>query len=176
MSMLVLWFVYLCVCCFLLEAHTHLPDCPLRDNTGASPHECNPTCYLSATVVDDDWWNAGGTPRPILEPTSHPVAPPSVYCDACGPDAFPVSLNDTQCNGLAKQGDAAQADADSCRASCCSDKQCNVWQFCPGTNPDDTCNGPSCWTGSGVALSACSTTSNLHKGWISQGANTPKCE
>ena len=127
-------------------------------------------CYTGTTVTDDDWWNDNA-------PTSHPVfkpsPQPSIYCDACSADAFPVSLNDTQCQGLAKQN--AALDEDACRASCCADKQCNVWQFCPGTNPDDTCNGPSCWTGSGADLSTCSTTSNLHKGWISQGADTPTC-
>jgi hypothetical protein len=93
-------------------------------------------------------------------------------CDSCAEDAFPVTLDDTQCNNLEKQG--AALDPDACRAACCADKQCNVWQFCPG-DAGDSCNGPSCWTGSGVDLSACSNTSNLHQGWVSQGATAPVC-
>ena len=159
--------------------HTRLPDCALRspaDQAGAV--QCNPTCFLDATVTDDAWWNSPAptpraTHRPTAKPSREPAPAPTAFCDACASDAFPVSLNDTQCFNLAKQPGAL--DSASCRASCCADRACNVWQFCPGDDPADTCNGPSCWTGTGVDLSTCSVTSNLHKGWVSEGADAPIC-
>ena len=93
-------------------------------------------------------------------------------CDSCAEDAFPVTLDNTQCYNLDKQG--AVQDPDACRAACCASKTCNVWQFCSG-EAGDSCNGPSCWTGSGVDLSACSNTSKLHQGWVSQGTTAPIC-
>ena len=63
-------------------------------------------------------------------------------CDACASDAFLLNLNDTQCFDLAEQVGALEAA--SCRASCCADRACSVWQFCPGDDPAATCNGPPC--------------------------------
>ena len=57
----------------------------------------------------------------------------------------------------------------------CMSRNCNVWQWCPGTDPDATCNGPSCWTGQNADLSKCSSTSALHLGWVSQGTEAPVC-
>jgi len=43
-------------------------------------------------------------------------------CDPCAANAFPVSLNDTQCSGLTAQPAEAALDVTTCRASCCAEK------------------------------------------------------
>lgn len=41
-------------------------------------------------------------------------------CDPCAANAFPVSLNDTQCSGLTKfEGVESEG---ACRAQCCANK------------------------------------------------------
>eukprot|EP01062_Namystynia_karyoxenos_P078830 TRINITY_DN817_c2_g1_i2.p1 TRINITY_DN817_c2_g1~~TRINITY_DN817_c2_g1_i2.p1 ORF type:complete len:932 (+),score=288.83 TRINITY_DN817_c2_g1_i2:121-2796(+) len=77
----------------------------------------------------------------------------------CPAGSFPDNLNGTQCLGLQEQ--AQIVSAAGCRAQCCQDETCAVWQWCP-EGSSDCSPAATCWTGS---------RSNCQKGpgWISAG-------
>mmetsp|Transcript_24542 Transcript_24542/g.44769 ORF Transcript_24542/g.44769 Transcript_24542/m.44769 type:complete len:209 (-) Transcript_24542:71-697(-) len=95
-------------------------------------------------------------------------------CDACAVEgAYPTDLTDSQCTGLVER---SVFSAEECQQACCSDKACNVWQFCAGGVEGSQCTVNSCWTGEGVDLAAsCSTTSPNSPGWVGAGADAPPC-
>ena len=66
-----------------------------------------------------------------------------------GADALNISVANDDCQGLSlRQGDASSS-VDACRAACCADASCSVYQFC---GPGGKCTGATgtasqCWTG-----------------------------
>eukprot|EP00299_Pterocystis_sp_00344_P000414 c10119_g1_i6.p1 GENE.c10119_g1_i6~~c10119_g1_i6.p1 ORF type:complete len:890 (+),score=230.90 c10119_g1_i6:273-2942(+) len=84
--------------------------------------------------------------------------PPQANCTA---DQFPINLNDSQCFSLNLQAFAISEDV--CRAVCCGDPACEVWQWCPSGAP---CSPQAtCWTGTRDKCAA-------GKGWISSARTT----
>ena len=78
----------------------------------------------------------------------------------CQDDAFPIDVNDTQCNGLSAALYAF--DAESCRDACCSSLTCAVWQWCTG---DGDCGEEACWVGD---IEDLSDDCQSQKGWVGQ--------
>ena len=79
----------------------------------------------------------------------------------CSETTFPLDMSDQQCFGLSAQ--LYVTDAAACRAVCCGDDSCGVWQWCPaGEACAASGQADACWTG---ALGNCVT----GKGWVSEG-------
>eukprot|EP00035_Acanthoeca_spectabilis_P013273 m.244559 g.244559 ORF g.244559 m.244559 type:complete len:488 (-) comp15845_c0_seq5:1583-3046(-) len=78
----------------------------------------------------------------------------------CKADAFPIDLNDKQCQGLSQVG--AQTE-DECARSCCNSETCEVYQWCNTTNCMPS-KMTACWVG---AMKNC----GKGAGWVSKGRN-----
>ena len=88
---------------------------------------------LSRTLysLDSDWKiEAHSTPHPVN----------------CSASTFPVNLDNRQCLGLTQSPFVVSED--DCRAVCCGESSCTVWQWCPKGTDDGGCQpAASCWTG-----------------------------
>lgn len=82
----------------------------------------------------DDGWR-------FLDVTYGPHPAPA----ACNASSFPIPMDDKQCLGLTEQ--AQVTSAVDCRASCCQDVTCAVWQWCPAAEGQQCAPQNSCWTG-----------------------------
>jgi hypothetical protein len=100
--------------------------------------------------LDFDWkLESGSNPHPVN----------------CSASTFPIDLDDKQCYELTQS--PFVVDADGCRAVCCGEASCTVWQWCPGGDKDCTDSGVSggnCWTGN-PDINQCKD----KKGWKSGG-------
>jgi len=85
----------------------------------------------------------------------------------CDATTFPESLNDKHCIGL---NEVLYADdEDSCKAACCGNDLCHVYQWCEAGKTCDGAVGPICYVDCGglASLDACTTHSD--DDWVSSG-------
>ena len=72
----------------------------------------------------------------------------------CTADTFPIDLGGAQCFGLTNLPYVTSSDG--CRAACCGDDACGVWQWCPAEGADCSAeSAASCWTGGVTNVSEC---------------------
>ena len=89
--------------------------------------------------------------------------PSTARSDNC-PARLNVSVADRECQGLGLVGGATTLD--ECKAACCGDDRCTVYQFCGAGGACEGATGTDaqCWAGD---IDGC--TSETRKGWVGMG-------